>query len=304
MADRPPIGSAPRSSRRNAEEGRALFDRDCEALFHPRAGGVEILKRVLSAYDHPERRYHNRNHLVSMAAFLRKYSPDGAVGPVHLAAILWHDAVLVPGEPDNEEKSAALCREDLTSLGFAPIFVERAVDLILMTKEHRAPNDDARGQLFLDADLSVLAAERHLYNDFMNAIRREYGAFSEDTYRAGRLAFLEGMLKRERIFLTERVRREIEFDARKNLIYEIGVLSGGKRLEGTFSRAANGRLTYEVFLAVPDMFFAAAELMRAEFGFDRFSEPVSGAGEVAGECFRDGVKLLWGWDNWSGFYLM
>ena len=77
-----------------------------------------------------------------------------------------------------------------------------------------------------------------------------------------------------------------------------------ERLEGFFCKAANGRQLYEVEKATPEFIYVAAKILRQEFGFSELKKPIFGLTEVITECSKDQLKLLLGWDNWSGFYVM
>jgi hypothetical protein len=77
-----------------------------------------------------------------------------------------------------------------------------------------------------------------------------------------------------------------------------------EKLEGFFWRAANGRQSYEVYRATPDFIYEVASLLRQRYGFSEPKRPVVGLDEVITECSKDGLKLLLGWDNWSGCYVL
>jgi hypothetical protein len=76
------------------------------------------------------------------------------------------------------------------------------------------------------------------------------------------------------------------------------------KLTGCFHTTASGRASYEIYLATPDFLQVAANVLRVRFGFSLAPEPLVGFDQVITDCERDGVKLLLGWDNWSGFYVM
>lgn len=83
--------------------------------------------------------------------------------------------------------------------------------------------------LFLDFDLSILAAPRSKYEDYMQSIRLEYDHYADSDYCAGRTAVLHGFLKREKLFFSTVAEKEgWDHRARENLEYEISVLNGGE----------------------------------------------------------------------------
>ena len=74
-------------------------------------------------------------------------------------------------------------------------------------------------------------------------------------------------------------------------------------LSGNFHQTANGRKSYEIFDATPEILFPISEILVAEFGCTQPKPPTIGADAVITECHKGGIKLNLGWDNWSGFYI-
>ena len=136
-----------------------------------------------------------------------------------LAAFL-HDLVDSHGAADNEAKSAKLGRVLMETADLPRVFIKK-VDHRLMATNHkkkRKPRDlDAR--IMIDADLSILGEEWPIYKRYEDAIRQEYGfhGFIGDEYREGRSAFLKMMLKKKRIFTTDKFRQAYEPRARENM---------------------------------------------------------------------------------------
>jgi len=82
------------------------------------------------------------------------------------------------------------------------------------------------------------------------------------------------------------------------------VKNDGVKLEGTFYKAANGRQSHEIYRATSEFIFVAAKIWHEQFGFSKSRAPIVGLDEVITDCEREGIKLLLGWDIWSGFYVM
>ena len=76
------------------------------------------------------------------------------------------------------------------------------------------------------------------------------------------------------------------------------------KLEGAFNIAANGRQSYEIYHATSEFIFVAAKILHEQFGFSKSRMPIVGLDEVITDCERETIKLLLGWDIWSGFYFM
>lgn len=175
----------------------AALPPDLAALFAPLLDGLQ------RAYRSPGRSYHTWTHIEAClreAAGLR-FDDAQAV----YAALLYHDAVYVPGAKDNEARSAALAARELaTRPGFTPQRIARVEHLILLTASHAGlasdpPRDDA---LLVDIDLSILAAPARDYARYAAQVREEWvpGVVNVAQYAAGRGQFLRGMLAAPRIF--------------------------------------------------------------------------------------------------------
>lgn len=172
-------------------------------------------------YSEAHRHYHNLNHLTHVLDVLASQEASAAV---QLAA-WFHDAVYEPRATDNEEQSAALAIRDLARLRAPARTCKQIEGWILATKTHDVAADDAEGRLLLDADLSILEAERPEYVAYAEAIRREFGFVPDSEFRSGRIAVLESFLGRPRIYLTPALYEKRETSARANLTWEIQSLS-------------------------------------------------------------------------------
>ena len=70
------------------------------------------------------------------------------------------------------------------------------------------------------------------------------------------------------------------------------------------SKAANGHEEYSIHTAKPSFVAKAGKILQSRFGCSTLSKPIVGPDEIVTDCKKDGVNLLIGWDNWSGFYIM
>jgi predicted metal-dependent HD superfamily phosphohydrolase len=177
---------------------------------------------LAEAYATPARAYHNLDHVREV---LRHYA-DVADGPgwrdpaAAFFAVLYHDAVYVPGHGDNEARSAVLAREHLAR--WQPgVDADRVARLIELTARHGrlAPADVDRDEaLLLDCDMAILAAPPDAFAAYDRAIAAEYrGVVPAWTYRLNRRRFLKSLLARERIFLSDFFHERCDAQARVNL---------------------------------------------------------------------------------------
>ncbi len=181
--------------------------------------------RLAAAYCQLGRVYHGLGHVVECLQGLDRFR-GAAAAPDAVEFALWlHDAVYVPGAPDNEARSADLAVELLRELGVAEAWQETVRRLILATRhDGRAQTGDE--QLVADIDLAILAAAAPRYVEYVRGIQAEYAHVGPAAYRAGRRAFLQKLLARPQLFGTPVGRAALEAAARDNIVRELEALGG------------------------------------------------------------------------------
>ncbi|GAA3816172.1 hypothetical protein [Nocardioides panacisoli] len=187
----------------------------------PLADGEGLRDELLAAYAEPTRRYHDTRHLAGVLDRLDELRSAGVSferQPVVLAA-WFHDAVY-DGERDAEERSAAWAEAALPALVDRRTVTE-VVRLVRVTETHDPADEDANGCALSDADMGVLALDDRLYDEYADAVRVEYSHLDDQDYEEGRTAFLEGLVRRDRIFRTDHARKEWEDRARHNIEREL-----------------------------------------------------------------------------------
>jgi predicted metal-dependent HD superfamily phosphohydrolase len=129
------------------------------------------------------------------------------------AAIVFHDAIYVPGAADNEARSAAWLRTSAL-----PCDLARGAELVELTARHGSRIDaDRDTALFLDSDMAILGADPAAFDRYNAAIAREYSAIPADAFRAGRAKFLASVLVLPRIFISDYFHDKLDAQARANL---------------------------------------------------------------------------------------
>ena len=195
-------------------------------LAWPLPGARELGARLVASYDHPDRGYHDSQHLREVLERITELSVQGTSFdrmPVLLAA-WFHDGVY-DGQPDAERRSAAWASEALPGL-VGPEVVDEVVRLVLLTETHRPADDDANGCALSDADLGILAAPLHRYEEYVAAVRREYAHLEDDVFAAGRADVLRSLAAKPHLFHTAFAREQWEQAARSNLDRELATLGG------------------------------------------------------------------------------
>jgi predicted metal-dependent HD superfamily phosphohydrolase len=177
---------------------------------------------LLARYAEPSRHYHNAAHIAAVFAEL-----DASGAPVTgtlAAAVLYHDAVYDPARGDNEERSADLAAEVLSSLRATGTAARDVRRLILVTKAHQPTNDEER--LLVDADLSILGQDAPTFDAYERAIRQEYAHVPDPAFLAGRSAVLRKLLARKPLFSTPHFVARYDAAARVNLARSLAALGG------------------------------------------------------------------------------
>jgi predicted metal-dependent HD superfamily phosphohydrolase len=159
-------------------------------------------------------------------------------------ALLFHDAVYVPGSKDNERESAALASRILrkhTSLDAKE--VAEIHRMILATRDHRVDEAETSRDLraTVDIDMSILGASWEDYVAYATGVRNEYvpGVTTGAGFSAGRSVFLSKVLRSKAIFHTPEGVSRWEERARANVSRELADLRSGQNL---FWRAATAIL--------------------------------------------------------------
>jgi predicted metal-dependent HD superfamily phosphohydrolase len=173
-----------------------------------------LVQALANAYAEPRRAYHTAAHIADVLGWYDRVADavrwDGSADVY--AAIVFHDAIYVPGAHDNEARSAAWARD----AGYS----QRTAELIELTARHGrlAPDDvDHDAALFLDCDMAILGSEPAAFAAYDAAIAFEYQHVPGEAYRAGRRRFLAGLLANPRIFLSGFMHAELDARARSNL---------------------------------------------------------------------------------------
>ena len=227
------------------EKIRPRLLRAWEAAFAPRLEKApatfqqqvaELGESLLQAWEQPHRAYHHSGHLSQMLTDLDRLYAHRTQGstPLPLVLAAWfHDAVYEGAPGEDERRSEQLAGASLEPLVTAGLLTEQELQLVRLlvraTATHELPEstelpagyEPADIQLFLDADMAILAAEPARYRRYLRGVRSEYSHFDDEAFRTGRTSFLHSVLERERIFLSERARELWEEPARANLCAEL-----------------------------------------------------------------------------------
>ena len=185
-----------------------------------------VWRAVEEHYSQRHRHYHHLGHL---AHCLRQFDTvaDRLAARDQVEMAIWlHDVVLEPGRADNEQRSADYFRE-LAGAVMPADFVRGVVDLILYTT-HRTPPADLDHQFICDIDLSSFGNPWEAFLANSQAIEAEFPG-TRDEYVRRETAFLEAMLRRPRIFMTDFFHDLCEEKARANIQQFLQLLGAPRR---------------------------------------------------------------------------
>jgi predicted metal-dependent HD superfamily phosphohydrolase len=174
-----------------------------------------VVAELAAAYGEPHRAYHNATHIAEVLGWFDRVADDlGWLEPAEVyVAIVFHDAIYQPGAKDNEARSAQWAKR-----AGLPIDSDRVAELIEMTAKHgHVAKADHDTGLFLDCDMAILGSSPEQFAAYDAAIAVEYKQVPPDAYRKGRAAFLQGLLAKPRIFLTDYFHHRLDARARENL---------------------------------------------------------------------------------------
>ena len=182
----------------------------------------EILLEGLKArYSEPQRHYHTWAHIEALLRHFAELREAFSEPETVLWALYYHDAIYDPKAPDNEEQSAALLKAEAAGY-LEPDDLQFAYDIIIGTKRHELVGDYPETRrndmaLFLDIDLSILAAPPDVFDAYELNVRKEYAFVPEEAFRPGRAKILQTFLNRARIYYTDVCFDRWEGPARENL---------------------------------------------------------------------------------------
>lgn len=194
-----------------------------EALHFERHEGV--LDSLLMAYREEHRHYHTLDHIEEGLDVLDRLDAD----PMVKLAWWFHDARYNVSRHDNEAMSALWLVDSMSSEGLIQergmSVLREAARLVNLTARHNVERFDVRGCHMVVADLFRMGGNADTYAANTFDIRKEYGVFSDEDWCAGRLNFVESMLReREFVFPLAREYRVLEDQAQVNLDAEYKML--------------------------------------------------------------------------------
>lgn len=186
---------------------------------------------LAAAYAEPDRAYHSTRHIDDLLQKLDRLRHLAERPDLVAAAVFWHDAIYATRERDGRSRSDAQNVRDSLALfrkhaRFPQNDADAIADMIAATAAHaeaRAAREFYPGyaldlDLFLDLDLSSLAAPWPVFSQNLDDIRFEYAWVPEQEFAAGRLQMLETLARDgARLFRRDETAKVWEAPARENI---------------------------------------------------------------------------------------
>ncbi|KAJ7589108.1 hypothetical protein C8J56DRAFT_937783 [Mycena floridula] len=212
------------------------FVRLCISLGVEESLAQSTASTLIDAYSEPHRHYHTLSHISYMLDGLDKKPLDVISDKNTVELAIWfHDCVYDPvkGAPWNERESGRQWEEFATQSPCMEKYRESVSSLIECTISHKLPDtfpetsNATDAAIFLDLDISILAASPNEYDSYSENIRKEYKHYPVEDYRAGRIKVMQSFLNRTSIFLGPVETGDTELRAQTNLTREIEGLWAG-----------------------------------------------------------------------------
>ena len=170
---------------------------------------------LIQHYSSKNRHYHNFNHILHCCKemdLVEDYIDDPHAV---FMAIVFHDVICIPLAADNEIRSANVF-ETIHRSSFDEGFIQRVKQLILSTTFGYIPivNDE---KIIRDIDLSSFALPWELFVKDCLAVRAEHVNEGDRVFYPGKLKFLNSLLGRPRIFISDFFHQRYEARARTNI---------------------------------------------------------------------------------------
>lgn len=180
------------------------------------------INEVRRMYDEPHRHYHTWNHIRYCLDLLLDLNEKIRLTDWMCLryALAYHDCIYDPQSKWNEEESATFAELDLHTKGATEDDRKEVARLILLTKHHDPAPGDTIGEIMCDIDCAILGESRQEYLDYVEGVRLEYDWVSDEDWKTGRSAFLNGLLTRPRIFRSSYF-THLEQPARDNIEAEL-----------------------------------------------------------------------------------
>lgn len=175
----------------------------------------QVFAEMAAHYDEPHRHYHTAEHIRHCLRQLDLIPDDDPHRDAVELAIWFHDVIYRIGDPANEANSARWFREQATG-DLPDALVDQVCRLIVATEHRQAPTEPDTAYV-IDIDLSSFGQPYEAFIADSALVRAESTHLDDEAYFRGQREFLEKLLRRDRIFVSDLFHRPFEERARDNI---------------------------------------------------------------------------------------
>ena len=175
---------------------------------------------IFTKYSEPKRHYHTIDHLEAMITELKEVKTNIEDWDTILFAAFYHDIIYKASANSNEEDSAKVAMQRLSSIRYPAEKIAKCAQLIIATKQHELSKDNDTN-FMTDADLSILGKSPDVYLKYTEQIREEYTIYPDFMFTSGRKKALQHFLQMSSIYKTEYFSSKYEKQSRINLSDEL-----------------------------------------------------------------------------------
>lgn len=199
-----------------------------------------VYDELIVAYASNYRAYHNLNHITQMLKSIKElinvhaFDDKKRIHALLILATFFHDSIYDLNIPmskriySNEELSSEYAIQALRKMNVQILNdIQTIGELIRITETHKVNEssivDPVIQKIFIDADMSIFAEDEDTYAEYTSNIRKEYNFADDDSFKAGRMKFLNGVIN-DSIFLTSYMRKIYYDVAVHNISTEMATL--------------------------------------------------------------------------------
>ncbi len=152
------------------------------------------INMLLEMWNESHRKYHNLNHFIDINNMIEKDYKNNKFDEKTMEKLvlanLFHEIIYNPAKDDNESKSAefliSLCLEKNNT------DILDIENIILDTKTHIA--NTPLSETFNKYDMNIVERDFSNLLEWEEGIKEEYKIYDKETYKNGRIRFLESLL--------------------------------------------------------------------------------------------------------------
>jgi len=196
----------------NSELSDSKFNETWDYLYHQ--------------YTQAQRGYHSLDHIFALSKSLGTHFHDVSVDQrrVLQLAIWFHDAVYDSQNHDNEIESTKAFQSLMGSCSLVSAIILATIRHEVPLEHSLSPEEIEVLKTFLDLDLLILSACEQDYKEYMYGIRFEYFHIPPAEYVGARIAVLNRLVSRPRLYFTKTCHRLHDL-AKANVEKEIQLLT-------------------------------------------------------------------------------